>query len=73
MHPRPGNWMAIGCAIMYSAWSAHAFSAGIKCRDCICTSHSIGRVSIYVFYVYEIKKNALEPQYRVSTLKIGKT
>ena len=34
MHPCPGNWVAIGCAVVYSARAAHAFSAGIKCWHC---------------------------------------
>ena len=35
MHPYPGNWLAIGRAVVYYAWAARAFSAGIKCRHCI--------------------------------------
>ena len=31
MHPCPGNWVAIGRAVVYYAQAAHAFSAGIKC------------------------------------------
>ena len=31
MHPRPGNWMAIRCKVVYYAW---AFSTGIKYRHC---------------------------------------
>ena len=34
MHPYPGNWVAIALAVVYYAWAAHAFSAGIKCRHC---------------------------------------
>ena len=34
MHPYPGNWVAIGRAVVYYAWATHAFSAGIKCRHC---------------------------------------
>ena len=34
MHPFPGNWVAIGCAVTYNAWATHAFGAGIKCRHC---------------------------------------
>ena len=34
MHPDTGNWMAIRRAVEYYARSAHAFSAGIKCRHC---------------------------------------
>ena len=35
MHSCPENWVAIRCAVVHYAWSAHAFSAGIKCRHCI--------------------------------------
>ena len=31
MHPCPGNWVAIGCAVVYYARSTHTFSAVIKC------------------------------------------
>ena len=34
MHPYPGNWVAIGYAVVYYAWAARIFSAGIKCRHC---------------------------------------
>ena len=36
MHPCPGNWVAIGRAVVYCARAAHAFSAEIKCRYCKC-------------------------------------
>ena len=32
--PWPRNWVAIGCAVVYYAYAAHAFSALIKCRHC---------------------------------------
>ena len=32
MHPCPGNWVVIGRVVVYYVWSAHVFSAGIKCR-----------------------------------------
>ena len=35
IHPSPRNWVTIGRAVVYYAWAAHAFSAGIKCRHCI--------------------------------------
>ena len=35
MHPYPGNWVAIKCAVVYYARAALAFSAGIKCRHCM--------------------------------------
>ena len=42
MHPCPGNWIAIGRAVVYYARAAHSFSAGIKCRHCrIPLEHSI--------------------------------
>ena len=34
MHLCPGNWVAILRAVVYYAWAAHAFSAGIKYRHC---------------------------------------
>ena len=34
MHPCPGNWAAIGHAVVHNAHAAHAFIAGIKCRHC---------------------------------------
>ena len=33
-HPYPGNLVAIGRAVVYYAWAACKFSAGIKCRHC---------------------------------------
>ena len=38
MHPYPGNRVAIGRAVVYYAWAAREFSAGIKCRHCISVS-----------------------------------
>ena len=35
MHPCPRNRVAIGFAVVYYARTAHASSAGIKCRHCI--------------------------------------
>ena len=37
MHPYPGNWVAIGRAVVYYALATRAFSAGIRCWHCICT------------------------------------
>ena len=34
-HPRTGSWVAIGRAVVFVPWVAHALSAGIKCRHCI--------------------------------------
>ena len=34
MHQCPGNWVAIGHAVVYYARAAHAFSAGIKYLYC---------------------------------------
>ena len=34
VHPYPGNWVAIGRAVVYYAWAARTFSAEIKCRHC---------------------------------------
>ena len=30
VHPWPGNWVAIGCSVMYYAQAAHAFTVEIK-------------------------------------------
>ena len=35
MHPCPGNWVAIGHAVVFFPRAAHALSAGIKCRHCM--------------------------------------
>ena len=40
MHPCPGNWVAIGCVVMYYA---QAFGAGIKRRHC---AHHITPVAL---------------------------
>ena len=34
--PDPGIWVATGRAVVYYPQAAHAFSAGIKCRHCMC-------------------------------------
>ena len=34
LHPYPKKWVSIGHAVMHYAWSAHEFSARIKCRHC---------------------------------------
>ena len=34
MHPCRGNRITIRRAVVFYAWAAHEFSAGIKCRDC---------------------------------------
>ena len=36
----PGNWMAIGHAVVYYARITHAFIAEIKCRHCRYTRFS---------------------------------
>ena len=43
MHPCPGNWVAIGRAVMYLARAAKIFSAGFKCRHCNCTTFTTTR------------------------------
>ena len=35
MHPHPGKWVAIGYAVVYYAWAAREFGAGIKRRHCM--------------------------------------
>ena len=35
-YPCPGNWMAIGFAVVYNDWAAQAFGVGIKCWHCSC-------------------------------------
>ena len=34
VHPYPGNWVAVGHAVIEYAWAAREFSAGIKCQHC---------------------------------------
>ena len=34
MHSYPGTWVALGYVVAYFARTAHAFSAGTKCRNC---------------------------------------
>ena len=47
MHPYPGNWVAIGHAVVYYAWAAREFSAGIKCRHCRCRGNGL-EMSLHV-------------------------
>ena len=58
MHPYPGNRVAIGRAVVYYAWAARKFSAGIKCRHFTSDSHSVLRnFSSYSLYNDEGLKN----------------
>ena len=41
LHLSSGNWVAIGCAVMYYARAAEALSAGIKCQHCILRSKHV--------------------------------
>ena len=43
-HSIPGNWVASGRAVVYFVRAAHAFSAGVKCRNCryVYLSHKKG-------------------------------
>ena len=34
MHPYPGKWVPIGCAVVYYAQAAKAFSAEFECWLC---------------------------------------
>ena len=62
--------MAIGHAVVYHAWAAHAFSTGIKCRYCISFLQILrkedmgmlftGKVGEEVMYTFP---NSLVPQY----------
>ena len=54
----PGNWVAIGSAVVYHAQAAHTFSAGSICRHCmyVCMYYCM-HVSMYTcmhvcMYVY---------------------
>ena len=50
MHPCPGNCVAIGLAVVCYAWATHVFSAGTKCRHCMCSCVCVGMyVCMYVF------------------------
>ena len=40
VHQCPRNWMEIGRAVVYYAWSDQALSAGIKCRHCTLSRQS---------------------------------
>ena len=42
VHPRPGNWVAIGNAVVYYVRAARAFSAGIKCWHCSLVAKYVG-------------------------------
>ena len=54
MHPRPGNWMVIGGAVVYYVRAAHTFSAEIECQHC----------TNYIFFQqihrYELGKTIIE-------------
>ena len=49
-HPCPRNWLAIGRAVVYFAWVAHAFSAGIKCGHCRSTAFFIHTPNFHFNY-----------------------
>ena len=34
MHSFPGNWVAVGRAVVYYARTGHALSGGVKCWQC---------------------------------------
>ena len=36
LHLSSENWEAIGCAVVYYARAAHAFSEGTTCQHCMC-------------------------------------
>ena len=52
----PGNLVATGCALLYNARTAHAFSAGTKCQHCIRNypSKQRGSALIWLDYVDDI-------------------
>ena len=49
MHPCPGNRVAIGRAVLYYARTAHAYSAGIKCRHCMSSYKPLHYVLMLLF------------------------
>ena len=52
MYPCPGNWVAIGRAILYYARAAHAFSVGIKCLH-------------YMYLFFSLDGQSMNIQYKV--------
>ena len=60
MHPYPGNWVAIGHAVVHYAWINLTFSAVIECRHFIIIllkikpkgdgNKTISLVTIYMSY-----------------------
>ena len=51
--------MAIGRAVVYNAQTAHALSAGIKCRHCMISNLGATypknvNIYIYIYYIYYI-------------------
>ena len=51
MQPCPGNLVAIGHMVVYYAWAAHAFSAGIKYRHCVIAYLHATKPCIFVILV----------------------
>ena len=56
MHPCPGNWVAIGRVVVYHAWPAHAFCAGIKCCHCICRMQAFSYQMPWIHSCLELPK-----------------
>ena len=56
MHPCPGNRVVIGRAVVYYARTAHAYSAGIKCRHC---TYLIQNLIWAVCLKYEAKPSSI--------------
>ena len=52
IHPYPGKWVAIGHAVVYYAWAAREFSAGIKCRHCKYNTKILGNYLNPVMLVF---------------------
>ena len=59
MHPCPGNWVAIGHAVVYYAQAAHTFSAGIECLYCM--KHIFQWYAYFVFIEPEGEYKVLLP------------
>ena len=64
MNPCPGNWVVVGCAVVYYAWPVNAFSAGIKCRHCRSTLYPS---RVYQFQIrIRLEKNTFVPFYNLT-------
>ena len=70
MHSSSGNCVAIGCAVVCYAKTAHIFSAGIKCRHSIYPSKEESeqldqiKILVHMFAILNSEKNWTKDKYR---------